>query len=133
MLKSSVEALTTEKNFKDQLCFMVGKEQVCEKAFANIVGMADVRGFKNDVWRNEAKNFKEFSITGMCSAAKRSTGKRSTGLSNKHAADTESSKLEHAYAYILQVVESMVMDKSAHANYGNHSYLPYHTGIVFLN
>lgn len=130
MLKSSVEAVTTETNFKNQLCFMVGEEQVCEKAFANTVGMTDAKGFKNDVWRNEAKTFHERSITGMCSAAKRSTGKRSTA---GKLSDTQSAKMEHAYAYIMKVVESMVMDKSAHANYDNHSYLPYHTGIVLIN
>jgi hypothetical protein len=125
LLHSSMEKMTTEKDFKDQLCFMVGGKQVCEKAFCNIIGMADpVKAFKNNVWVAEAKAFKERSITGLCSTAK------STRTSQNLAKDTQSSKLEHAYAYILQVAESMVMDKSAHANYDNHSYLPYHSGIV---
>jgi hypothetical protein len=42
-------------------------------------------------------------------------------------------KREHAYAYILKTVESQTMDKSAHANYDNYLYLPYHTLSAFFD
>lgn len=126
-MHSSLEGVTNQNDFKDQLCFKVGGKQVCEKAFANIIGMADANGFKNKVWNDVAKNFKSSSLTGQqCGTTKH------TRTTKSRIEDKESSKLEHAYAYILKVVDSMVMDKSAHANYGNHSYLPYKSGYTHL-
>ena len=120
LLHASLDDVINPTDFPGQLCFKVGGLQVCEKAFANIVGMADGNGFKNKVWVEESRNFVESSLSGKC-------GTRRTAKVERK--DTESSKLEHAYAYILKVVESNIMDKSAHAHYDNHSYLPYHSGM----
>lgn len=122
LLNASLEGEVDQAQFPGQLCFVVGGVQVCEKAFANILGMADTNGFKNKAWVSEAKAFMESSLTGQCGTRSRKT----------IGAEMESSRLEHAYAYILKVVESMVMDKSAHVNYDNHSYLPYHSGNAYL-
>lgn len=123
---SATEGVIHQKYFPGQFCFKVGGVQVCEKSFANIVGMADANGFKNKVWLSEVEHFQNEGLTGQRCTTKTRTAK-SCGV------ETEASKLEHAYAYILQVVDSMVMDKSAHANYDNHSYLPYQSGNNVFN
>lgn len=116
--KASLVAVNPEE-YPDQLLFKANDKEVCEKFYANLLGMADDKGFKNKRWNDEVDVFvgrrepKQHTIktNGMASASKR----------------------EHAHAYILKTVESQIMDKSAHANYDNHLYLPYNTLTVFFD
>ena len=80
-----------------------------------MVGMVSDDGFKNKLWKDEVKTF----LNGN-EKSQRLHGSKKSGESRR-------GKHEHAYAYILKLVDSQVMDKSAHANYDNHLYLPYHT------
>ena len=46
--------------------------------------------------------------------------------------DTRGGKREHAYAYQLKVISSLVVDFSAKANFDNYIYLPYASVTAFF-
>ena len=116
---SSIEALDP-KDYPSQLLFRSEGKFVCEKYFANLVGMNDRdTSFKNKVWVNEVKSFLD--------------GKTSAQPTRKIAKDTTRCKRDHAYAHIKKVVESQMMDMSAHANFEDHLYLPYQTMTCFYD
>jgi hypothetical protein len=118
LIKASLDPLDPNM-YPTQLLFKTdtGKE-VCEKFYANLLGMSTAEGYKNKPWVDEVNAFVDTNYEKKVNVAK--------------TAETTKTKLEHAYAYILQVVDSQVMDKSAHANYDSHSYLPYQTvGALF--
>jgi hypothetical protein len=114
LIEASLDSLDPD-DYPDQLLFKFNGKEVCQKFFANLVNMAADDGFKNKQWVDEVNIFK---------------GRKNPP--NKQKKEAQSSggarrKQEHAYAYILTTVDSQIMDKSAHANYDNHLYLPYHT------
>jgi hypothetical protein len=119
LLKASVDSLNP-KDYPNQLLFRANGKEVCEKFFANLLGMVDDKGYKNKRWVEEVD-----IIMG------RKEKKARNGEESKKG--KVKSKREHAYGHILGVVESQVMDKSAHANYDNHLYLPYSSLTVFFD
>ena len=54
---ASAEAVNPN-DFSDELCFKVDGKIVCQKYFANLVGMADRNGFKNKLWLSEVSILK---------------------------------------------------------------------------
>jgi hypothetical protein len=104
------------------MIFEVNGKEVCSKYFANVVGMVDSNGYKNKQWVDETKIYLNLKP----SKEEKDQKKRSANGSRRE-------KREHAYAYILKVVDSQIMDKSAYANYENHLYLPYHTLTSFFD
>ena len=116
---SSIEELNP-KDYPSQLLFRSEGNFVCQKYFANLVGMTDKNtGFKNKVWVNEVDSF----LNGKSSAQSR----------ERSIKDTMRCKRDHAYAHIKKIVESQMMDMSAHVNFDNHLYLPYQTMTCFFD
>jgi hypothetical protein len=114
--RASIEALDPA-DYPDQLIFSVNGEEVCQKYFANMVGMADDSGFKNKVWVSEVNRY---------------LGQKKAPVQQSNPPAVQM-KREHAYAHILKIVESQMMDMSAHANFENHLYLPYQTITSFYD
>ena len=106
-------------DFPDQLLFRTedGK-RVCQKYFANLVGMGDLKSFKNKLWGDEVKKF---------------VGGIRENNTKKDKDTSQRCKREHAYAHIKKVVESQMMDMSAHVKFDNHYYLPYPTVTCFFD
>jgi hypothetical protein len=102
-------------DYPDQLIFKFNGKDVCQKFYANLVGMATAEGYKNKQWIDEANIFLK----------KKERGEKSHN--GMKAGEGRRVKREHAYAYIMTLVDSQIVDKSAHQNYDNHLYLPYHT------
>jgi hypothetical protein len=117
---SSIEALDPNL-FKGQLVFRAEGKIVCEKYFANLVGMGDSNFFKNKMWKSEVKRY----VDGIKHDSKSSR--------SNFEVQAARCKRDHAYAHIKQVVESQVMDMSAHANFESHLYLPYQTVTCFFD
>jgi hypothetical protein len=117
---ASVEALDP-KMYPDAMRFRANGKFVCQKYFANLVGMGDAKGFKNKVWVDEVKK---------CVAGH---PLKLSKLTKKERDAVVQSKMEHAYAHIKRMVESQVMDMSAHVNFENHLYLPYRTVTCFFD
>ena len=115
MNKVATEAVHPE-DYPDQLIFKVNDKEVCQRSFANMIGMATVEGFKNKLWVDEVSIF--------LNKKERHTDGKQNG---KNGFESSRKKREHAYAYVLKLVNSQIVDKSAHKNYDNHLYLPYHT------
>lgn len=116
---ASVEALDP-LDYHGQLLFRAGGKFVCQKYFANLLGMADSNAFKNKVWVNEVNKFV--------------SGAQHTFSKHKRSdKDSARCKRDHAYAHIKKTVESQMMDMSAHVNFDNHLYLPYATKTCFFD
>jgi hypothetical protein len=105
-------------DFPDQLLFKAEGRQVCQKYFANLIGMGDLNSFKNKLWVDEVKLF---------------LGGKKKENTNKDKDISQRCKREHAYAHIKKVVESQMMDMSAHVKFDNHYYLPYPTVTCFFD
>ena len=46
-----------ERKFDECFCFLIGETVVCEKAFANALGLVNNKGEKCKVWNKERKKF----------------------------------------------------------------------------
>ena len=126
VLKTSIEPLNPD-DYPDQLLFKADGKFVCQKHFANLVGMCDSKSFKNKLWVDEVKIFVRGIVKHKFLKLQREQDRASTKDKSAQC------KLEHAYVHIKTVVESQMMDKSAHANYDNHLYLPYQTKQSFYD
>ena len=105
---------TSKDQEESGFVFIVGGKDVCEKAFANLLGLADLNGSKGRMWYDCLKIFNGEKV-------KEST--KSLYLNNdlSHAP-----KREHAFAYILDIIESGNMcDRSAMVGHHQTLYLPY--------
>jgi len=86
--------------YPNQLCFVLNDGTlVCEKAFVNVLGMANAKGEKQKTWKSTLSNFLH---------DKENPTKRKKEFSNT---EKSSRKYEDAYAYILSVAESDVCDR----------------------
>lgn len=119
---------------RDNLLFKVDGEEVCEKAFVTILGLADSNGQKSKMWTHEAEKYFGktcfimryicFSIeliimVCMCFAGDaEDTYEENMSVSRR-------AKRDHAYSYITDVVQSGVADRSAFEKQENSVYLPY--------
>ena len=120
LVLSSLESLESA-DYPDQFLFKIRGKAVCQKYYANVVGMTTPDGFKNKTWVEEVNIF---------------MGRKDRKVNQKAPSTkgaTLQAKREHAYAHIMTTVDSQVMDKSAHANYDKHLYLPYHTLTSFFD
>jgi hypothetical protein len=113
--RANIKSLDPSDN-PDQLIFNFNGKDVCQKFYANLLGMATPEGYKSKQWVDETNIYlkkKERDAKSHHNGMKAGEGRRD--------------KREHAYAYIMTLVDSQIVDKSAHQNYDNHLYLPYHT------
>jgi hypothetical protein len=104
--------------YPNQFIFRVDGQEVCEKFYAQLLGMVTPEGFKSKTWIDEVAMFDNDD------RKKKSTS--TDGQMNRQ-------KRDDAFSHILTVVDSQIMDKSAHANYDNHLYLPYNTMTAFFD
>lgn len=89
--------------------FLINSQEVCEKAFVNILGVSDTNGHKSKTWNHERLKFlgeEEESVLEDVKISRRA-------------------KRDHAYSYIKRVVDSEIIDRSAFRNQENTIFLPY--------
>jgi hypothetical protein len=56
-LESQGGAVKTNAKREDNLLFVIDKEEVCEKAYVNILGLASSKGDKSKMWNDEVSKF----------------------------------------------------------------------------
>ena len=96
--------------------FLINSQEACEKAFVNILGLADTNGHKSKTWNHERSKFlgdaEDDSILEDVKISRRA-------------------KRDHAYSYIKRVVDSEITDRSAFRNQANTIFLPYRKARFF--
>ena len=120
MKKAAAESIDP-KEYPKQLIFMANDIEMCEQAFANMLGVCTLDGYRSKTWVSVVDE-----VIGGKFLLKHKKSKKKTYIK-----DSKMFKRDHAYSYQKNVVESEVMDRSAFAAHSNYYYLPYATERAF--